>query len=39
MELLKDGLIWFENPSQFNKDFIENCNGVSNKGYFIEVVV
>ena len=30
---------WVENTSQFNKDFIENYNEDSDKGYFVEVGV
>ena len=30
-------LKWVENKSQFNKDFIENYNEDSDKGYFLNV--
>ena len=33
------GFKWFENTSQFKKDFIENYNEDSDKGYFLEVDV
>ena len=28
---------WTEVTSQFNEDFIKNCNEESDKGYFIEI--
>ena len=30
---------WIEDTSQFNEDFIKNCNKESNEGYFLEVDV
>ena len=30
---------WIKDTSQFNKDFIENCDEESDKGYFLEVDV
>ena len=29
---------WFENTSQFTKDFIKNYNEDSDEGYFLEVM-
>ena len=29
---------WIKDTSQFNKDFIKNCNGESDEGYFIEAM-
>ena len=34
-----DGFKWVEDLSKFNGSFIENYNGNSNKGYFLEVDV
>ena len=28
---------WIKDTSQFNEDFIKNCNEESNEGYFLEV--
>ena len=30
---------WIKNTSQFNKDFIENYNEISDEGYFLKVDV
>ena len=30
---------WFENTSQFTKDFIKNYNEDSDEGYFLEVML
>ena len=30
---------WMEDTSQFNEDFIKNCNEESDKGYFFEIDV
>ena len=30
---------WIEDTSQFNKDFIKNCNEERDEGYFLEVDV
>ena len=30
---------WLEDTSQFNKDFIKNCNEENDEGYFLEVDV
>ena len=30
---------WIEDTSQFNEDFIKNCNERSDKGYFLKVDV
>ena len=30
---------WIEDTSQFNEDFIKNCNEGSDKGYFLKVDV
>ena len=30
---------WIEDTSQFNEDFIKNCNEESDEGYFLEVDV
>ena len=30
---------WINDTSQFNKDFIKNCNEESDKGYFLEVYI
>ena len=30
---------WIEDTSQFNRDFIKNCNRKSDEGYFLEVDV
>ena len=30
---------WIEYTSQFNEDFIKNCNEKSDEGYFLEVYV
>ena len=30
---------WNENTSEFNKDFIKNCNEESDEGYFLEIDV
>ena len=30
---------WIEDTSQFNKDFIKNCNEECDEGYFLEVDV
>ena len=30
---------WIENTSEFNKDFIKNCNEKSDEGYFLEIDV
>ena len=37
--MLVGGFKWVENTSQFSKDFIENFNGDSDDGYFLEVDV
>ena len=34
-----DGIKWFEDTSQFNKDFMENYNEDSDERYFIYVEV
>ena len=34
-----DGFEWIKNTSQFNKDFIKNCNEDSDEAYFLEVDV
>ena len=31
--------MWVENTSQFNKDFIRNCNKDTDEGYFLKVNV
>ena len=38
-KLPADGFKWFENISQFSKDFIEDYNEDSHDGYFLEVDV
>ena len=29
---------WTEDTSQFNEDFIKNCNEESDEGYFLKVI-
>ena len=38
-KLFLSGSEWVENASQFTKNFIDNCNKNSDKGYFLEVYV
>ena len=38
-KLPADGFKWFENTSQFNKDFIKDYNEYNNEGYFHEIDV
>ena len=32
-----DGFKWVKITSQFNKDFIKNCNKDNDEGYFLEL--
>ena len=38
-KLFLSGSEWVGNASQFTKNFIDNCNKNSDKGYFLEVYV
>ena len=38
-DLLVDGFMCAEKTSQFNKDYIKNCNEDSDAGYFLETDV